>query len=386
LLDGLPLVKMTALHQRALDLHAAIPSFNDLQEVRLAKIGHANRIGDLTRLKAEGGFGLDEHAPQVSVERKKRERAEQELARLTSLQEIRTSKWNSASRLDQAVSDWLLRAGVPQGCQIESVEDAPLSELLKKGETIANAVERFRHRRRELAANQHRVRSSPWPSSLAKIAAKQLIDRLADAGMPNLDAAIEHGMDIGFATTRLQSLVYNAQPGAVAQNQAQREEAEAQINSDMLIAERSECALIWAAETLSNEILNFRADTTPSAAIGVSLRTVPRAQRTINIDICLRHRSRRAMNEMRVLPLGSCQLLGDGCAAAGMGLSRQSVLVATSIRNRAVGNLHAARRRSGYPTATELPSRRAEVFCLAHGISACLHRERNTHGQQLSHR
>ena len=156
------------------------------------------------------------------------------------------------------------------------------------------------------------MRSSPWPSSLTKVAAKELIDRLADQGAPNLDAAIEHGVDIGFATTRLQSQVFNAQPGAIAYaeipdaiglmcwilrdqllakinagfdeiaedksalNQQQREEAEAQINADMLAAERGECALIWAAET-RGEILDFRPDTTPMAALGVALRTVPRA-------------------------------------------------------------------------------------------------------------
>jgi hypothetical protein len=62
------------------------------------------------------------------------------------------------------------------------------------------------------------VRSSPWPSSLAKTAARELIDQLADAGAPNLDGAIENGMDIAFATKRVQSTVYNVvnSPGAVA--------------------------------------------------------------------------------------------------------------------------------------------------------------------------
>ena len=111
----------------------------------------------------------------------------------------------------------------------------------------------------------------------------------------------------------MQSLVYNAQPGAVAYaetpdvlglfawllrdqllakinagfdeiaddksalNQAQREEAEAQISAHMLAAERAECSAIWIAETRNNEILDFRPDTTPMAALGVALRTVPRA-------------------------------------------------------------------------------------------------------------
>jgi hypothetical protein len=62
-----------------------------------------------------------------------------------------------------------------------------------------------------------------------------------------------------------------------ALSSAQREEMEAQIASDMLIAECAECALIWAAETTKGEILDFRADTVPMAALGVALRTVPRA-------------------------------------------------------------------------------------------------------------
>ena len=53
-----------------------------------------------------------------------------------------------------------------------------------------------------------------WPSSVAKSAARELIDRL---GSRCAQSRRRHRTwDIGFATTRLQSLVYNAQPGAVA--------------------------------------------------------------------------------------------------------------------------------------------------------------------------
>jgi hypothetical protein len=61
-----------------------------------------------------------------------------------------------------------------------------------------------------------------------------------------------------------------------ALNQAQREEVEAQINSDMLATERSKCALIWHAEA-KGEVIDFRSTTSAQAALGVSLRTVPRA-------------------------------------------------------------------------------------------------------------
>jgi hypothetical protein len=115
---------------------------------------------------------------------------------------------------------------------------------------------------------------------MAEAAAREFIARRAEAGAPDLDAAIEHNLPISFATTRLQSQVYNAQPGTVAfaepddavglicwlfgkellakisagfreigddkhaLDQRQREEMEAQISADMLMAERSECALI----------------------------------------------------------------------------------------------------------------------------------------------
>ena len=42
----------------------------------------------------------------------------------------------------------------------------------------------IRLKARELAADLHRVRSAPWPSSVAKAAAKQ-IDALADAAAPD---------------------------------------------------------------------------------------------------------------------------------------------------------------------------------------------------------
>ncbi|MCD9821625.1 hypothetical protein [Bradyrhizobium japonicum] len=313
LLPDAAATKAIAIEQRAADLFAAVPTFEEVQEVRLEVIGYKNRISDLTRHRSEGGFEQDPSAPQVLSEKRKLERAEKELARRTELKEVRTVRSTVAAQLRQSVNDWVLR-GVPGDCTLDVVEDQPLSELLTKadGGRIETAVERFRLKLREGAADLHRVRSSPWSSSAAKVAAKGLIDRLADQGQPNLDAAIEHGMDIVFATTRLQSLVYNAQPRAVAYaevpdvlalmcwvlrdqllakinagfdeiaddkqalDQRQREEAEAQIGADMLAAERAECALIWHAAA-KDEVIDFRPTTSPQAVLGVALRTVPRA-------------------------------------------------------------------------------------------------------------
>jgi hypothetical protein len=315
LLDGLPLVRFTALKQRALDLHGSIPAFEDVRQARLTMQGHANRISALTKHRSEGGFGLPEDAPQVVLESKKLERAKQELVRLETLKEVRTARWNAAGGLDRSVGDWVMR-GIPANCVLEPVEDAPLSELLTKadGNRVELAVERCRLRLRELAADRHRVNSSPWPSSVAKAAAKELIERLADAAAPNLDSAIEHGAPISFATTRLTSQVYNVNnsPGAIAYAEApdaigliawmlrdqllakinaefdqisddknalsaaQREEALAEINQSALAIERAECSLIWHADA-AGETIDFRNDTTPQAVLGVRLITAPRA-------------------------------------------------------------------------------------------------------------
>ena len=179
ILDGQALVKWTAIHQRSTDLHVGIPTFDEVQAARLAKTEIANRIARLKQHPSEGGFGLDASTPQVLAEERKLNRAVDELTRLETLREVRTQRWNSVGALDRSVSDWVLRGGIPQ------------------------AVERYRHRLRELAADRHRVRSSPWPAAVAKAAAAEMIDRRADAAAPNLELAIEHNMPITCATTRL---------------------------------------------------------------------------------------------------------------------------------------------------------------------------------------
>ena len=311
LLPDAAATKFIAIGQIASDLHGAIPKHEQMQELRLEITGLKNRLADLNRPLSEGGSAVPATAWQVADVERKLDRGEKELRRLAELVEVRGSRWTSAAQLHQAVSDWVLR-GIPANCVIEVVEDAPIAELMKKGETIANAVERFRHRQRECAADRHRVNSSPWPSSVVKAAAKEFIDRLADQGAPDLDAAIEHGMPISFATTRLTTKIFNVDaPGAIgfadadaaiatmcwlwrdqmfskicagldeisddknALDQGQRETMLATIDADSLLAERCEVACIYASQR--GEAIAFRATTTPAAAIGVQLRTVPRA-------------------------------------------------------------------------------------------------------------
>jgi hypothetical protein len=307
--------KFIAIEQIASDLHGSIPTHEEISEVRLEATGLKNRLADLKRPLSEGGSPVPATAWQIADIERKLARCEKELTRLTELKEVRSIRWTSAARLRQSVSDWILR-GIPGGCSVEPVADPSIAELLVKadGNRIEPAVERYRLRLREHDADAHRVRSAPFPASAAKAAAKEFIDRLADEAQPDLDRAIEHGLDIAFATKRLTSQVYNVvnSPGAIAYGEidnvtgflcwlfrdqvlakinagfdeiaddksalsfAQREEMLATISADRLATERREVACIWAAAE-RGEIIDLRSDTTPMCAIGVSLRTLPRA-------------------------------------------------------------------------------------------------------------
>jgi len=302
--------KFVQLRQRASDLHAATPRFEAVQEVAHEKLRHEKRIADLIRPKSEGGFGLGELAPQVVIERRELERAQKELTRLTTLKEARGARWTVAKQLEGRIIDWALRGGVPGGCSLEVVEDAPVSELLKKGERIADAVERHRHRLRELAADRHRLKSAPWPSSVAKEKAKAEIERLAEAGAPDVDRAIEYGLPISFPMVSLSSLVRGTEPALAftetvdvfgvlcwlfkdqmlakcnaaldeiaddkaALSQQQREEMEAEISASVLAIERAEVACIFAAEA-NGEVIDFRSETSPQSLLGLRLANQPR--------------------------------------------------------------------------------------------------------------
>jgi hypothetical protein len=302
--------RLIALRQRKADLHAAMPSFEDIHDLAATKARHANRIADLTRRKTEGGFGLDASALQVVTERRQLERAEKELTRLSQLKEIRAARWQAAAQLERSVVEWVTSGGVPVGCVVEPVEDAPISELLKKGETINDGVDRYRNRLREFRADAHRVRSSAFPSADVKAKFRQQISQLAETGRPDVDAAIEHFQPVSFAMTTLQSMVHNSEAPAIgftetidalglvcflfgdqviarveaeidqaaddksALSEVERQNRLATIMVDALAIERLECALIFAAEA-KGEVIDFRADTSAQSVLGVRLITAP---------------------------------------------------------------------------------------------------------------
>lgn len=63
----------------------------------------------------------------------------------------------------------------------------------------------------------------------------------------------------------------------VALDQKQRDIALAQVSADMLSNERTRVRL-HLGRRMRGEVIDFRADTTPMAVLGVALRTVPRVK------------------------------------------------------------------------------------------------------------
>jgi hypothetical protein len=160
----------------------------------------------------------------------------------------------------------------------------------------------------------HRVRSAPFPASVAKLKATAQIDALADAGEPYTAGVVEHLGPVVFPTTQIVAQVYNvdAAPAAVAifnpenvlgviafllrdqlkakicalidqdaddaaaLGEQERAQREATIASDILAVERQEAVLIFEAQR-SGLSVEFRSDTNPLAILGLDLITIGRA-------------------------------------------------------------------------------------------------------------
>ena len=190
---------------------------------------------------------------------------------------------------------------------LEPVEVEP--PKLLKGESVLNAVERHRQRCRTLRADIHTIESSSFPAAYCRKKMRAQIETLAQRGAVNVSRLVEHDGDIEFPTLRLRALVHNATPGAVVFHEAadtvaltcwlhkdalikrldaeidaeaddknalspeMREQRAAAVQLDLLAAERSESAAVWASEGQ----IEHRSDISVPALLGVRLVCAPRA-------------------------------------------------------------------------------------------------------------
>jgi hypothetical protein len=300
--------KLIELRQRASDAASLARSVMEAQEEqRMIRMRVQARIDQLKRARASGGYALDDDAPQVASEQAKFAKADAEYKRLNELSDLRYAQSSTHQRLAERIEKWLV-AGIPGGCALSLYEGAA---PVFKG-SIIDAVEVKRRRLRELQADLHRVRSAPYPSSMAKQRMRAAVEAMIDAGAPNVAGLLEDPRgEISFPTKMVPARVHNSSdPAAIvfvdvpdahgliawvhkdallkaldkeltdcaddvnALTDEQRQKQEATILGDILAVEREECALIELA-TAQGVNVAYRDDTDPRAFLGVTLIAAP---------------------------------------------------------------------------------------------------------------
>ncbi|MGY3614846.1 hypothetical protein [Bradyrhizobium sp. USDA 10063] len=276
----------------------------DEQQLRIDIQRHRNRLKELQAPRGAGGFGLSDDAPQVAAERSVLEEKLAEQHRLAALNNARSAVYQRAGELVRNIEQAV--AARPAGRMGQMVKfDLPAF----KG-NIPDAIEDRRRRGRELMADLNRVRSAPWPSSLAKKKMREQIARLAESGAPRADDAIEHDEPIGFPTKSHRVRIFNADPSAIgfvelpdtlglfawlhrdaliaaldreidlaadddsALTAEQRREAEVEIQRDLLAVEREECRLVEVARSQGLPA-EYRIDCDPRAILGFEWVSAP---------------------------------------------------------------------------------------------------------------
>jgi hypothetical protein len=229
--------------------------------------------------------------------------AEQELANATQARDAYSERRQRAGRLLESVEKYL--RSLPSDIAVKP--HTGVEAKLGRNETALAAVERCRRELARLRADLHTVRSAPLPSGQAKAIARQQIESLAERGRPDLFATIEAGEPPVLPTTDLSLEVYGITPEGhavtgraagqtidaaallawlhrdtliakleaeitaraddkAALSDAERRKREADLWSQMLDAERAECAFVAMAK---GDVLH-REDVDPRALLALA--------------------------------------------------------------------------------------------------------------------
>jgi hypothetical protein len=300
--------RLRKLRQRAADAHALVPKFEDVSEITTARLLAEQRLKRLTD-PAPDGFNVAASDGRVRSQQKLVDTLTADVNRQQERQRERAAKWREAGAALQTAEEWL-RHGKPHGVQLLD-HDGPEPKLAKGENGPLDAIENRRRRVRELRADLHRIESSPFPSSHCKARMREQVEILAQRGEVDVGMVVEHDGKIIWPTMRVQSTVFNAQPGAVAFAEGvpdtlallvfllkptliaaldaaidaesddsaaltteERQLRIAEIEGDLLAVERDESALTWLAmaERLPIE---FRSDISPIALLGLRLVQAP---------------------------------------------------------------------------------------------------------------
>jgi hypothetical protein len=304
--------RLLALRQRAMDTRAVwLPLSDELRDLRTEKQKTDIRLKQLKMRMGNAGPELSDDDPQVRDVRKKIERIDSEIARLSNLEQARGAILHACGMVLRNAEDWL-RNGRPGGTVIIEAAAIDVADVLKKGERLVDALERTRHRLRELDADRHRINSAPYPSVDAKKRLRDQIDSIANRAVPDVSALVEHNGELGWPRTEaVLPLVAMGKDGAIfgnaqgdvadvlglfawlhrpallkaldglidseadddhAMSMTDREIKLAEIERDRLVIERQEAALVWHGQA-QGESVEHRADASPAAVLGIALQT-----------------------------------------------------------------------------------------------------------------
>lgn len=285
------------------DQHVVI--LNAIEQQQEARTVIQNIEAHLKRFmtaRSDGGFGLTESAPQVTAERSKLKKLVDEQKQRGELLEIRSARSQALGRLIGSLKTWIL-SGRPGGTAIQMLP--PINPVLRKNETIPQALERNQLRLRELTADIRRAETAPIPKSIAKRRVQDQLANIARNGRPSTMRLLAHGTKLEFPTKperleiistatdqysyatgelpdaialltwlfseaiaeKIEHLIdQDADEGAALSDEA-RAELLAQLNADFLSTEREEVALVVAAQG-TGAFVPFRPDCSPAAISG----------------------------------------------------------------------------------------------------------------------
>lgn len=301
--------RLRKLRVRRDDAFAVTVPHAELQALTVERQQAEQRLKQLRAHPHDFGFKLLETDARVVAQQKLVDKLSGDLKRLNERSEARSAAWNAAGRVLTNVEDWMKNAR-PHSTILQDVETS-LPKLLK-GESITDAIARLQRRVRELRADQHRVSSSPFPSSFAKARMREMVQQLGQRGAPDPTNLLEHDAAIVWPTMRTQVQIFNGPPEAIgygetfdvvgliawalkdtltkrldalidenaddgaALSHTDRELRTSEIMADLAAVELDEGALVWAAMEQKLPV-EFRSDINPVAVLQVALVTVPRA-------------------------------------------------------------------------------------------------------------
>ena len=301
--------KMRLLRPRSADAHTLIPTGFDIQALSAARVEAANSRKRLTDHPQDGGFGLPPTDARVVQAQQALDRATETFERIKQRSETKTAAWQAASGALANIEAWL-KSGRPGGTTLLD-HDGPEPTLLKGEKNVVDAIENRRRRVRELRADLHRIASAPYPSSYAKQQMRAQIEQLSQRGEPSVSRLVELDGPVEFQTQRLTSDVHSerrslafaevpdtvaliawlhkdalikrldeligaeADDGAALSHEA-RQQAEAEVQGDLLAVEREESFFVWQAQA-QNLPVEHRFDCDPRAILQIELLVTPRA-------------------------------------------------------------------------------------------------------------